>query len=444
MPNGFVARVTCASCQKRFEAPIEQVLDVRADPSAKVRVLNGAVNVVTCPHCGTRGALNLPFFYHDPEKELALVYMPMDATRDHLERQVAIGKFTQTVMDSLPAEERKGYLLQPQVFLTPDTLISKILEADGITPQMLQEQQAKANLLQRMVDASSDDVLEALIKDHDESIDTVFLRLIALNVETVQGRGNEEAAARIRAVRAKVLELSTEGRAAASRSALIETLQNEPTREKLVDLLVEAQDPRARQALVTFGRPMLDYAFFQMLTSRIEAANDADERERLAQIRQEILDTRDRIDAEVTALQGRRAALLRDLLISDNPEKLARHRFAEMDEMFLNLLRGNIEQAAAAKNEEALKALRGVWELVMRLIEEATPPALRFLSMLMGAQNDEQIDQILQNNRALVNDQMVQALEGIEATMREEGQTQSAERLALVLQKARALLLQPV
>ena len=96
-----------------------------------------------------------------------------------------------------------------------------------------------------------------------------------------------------------------------------------------------------------------------------------------------------------------------------------------------------------AKNEQALNALRGIWNLTMRLVEESTPPALRFLSMLMRAENDEQMDQILQANRPLVTEQMVQALEGMEANMRETGETESAERVAIVLGRVRAKLLQP-
>ena len=81
MSQVFVARITCPSCQNQFQAPVEQVLDVSNDPSARMRVLNGLVNVAGCPHCGMRVALSLPFLYHDPEKELALVYMPMEAGR---------------------------------------------------------------------------------------------------------------------------------------------------------------------------------------------------------------------------------------------------------------------------------------------------------------------------------------------------------------------------
>jgi hypothetical protein len=179
----MVARVTCPNCQTQFQVPIEQILDVQADPEAKVRVLNGLVNLAVCPNCRTGGTLNLPFLYHDPEKELALVYMPMEAGRDDLQRQQAIGKLTGAVMNSLPPEQRKGYLLQPQVFLTMENLFNRVLEADGVTPEMIAAQKAKADLLKRMIEATSDEVLEAIIKENDEAIDAEFFGILTANFE---------------------------------------------------------------------------------------------------------------------------------------------------------------------------------------------------------------------------------------------------------------------
>ena len=163
MSQVLLARTTCPNCQNQVQTPAEQILDVRKDPNAKMRVLNNLVNVTVCPHCGMRGALNMPFLYHDPDQELALVYMPMEVGRDNMEQQQLIGNLTSAVMNDLPPEERKAYLLQPQMFLTMENLSNKILEADGITPEMIAEQKAKAELLQRMLDASSDEVLEAMI-----------------------------------------------------------------------------------------------------------------------------------------------------------------------------------------------------------------------------------------------------------------------------------------
>jgi hypothetical protein len=440
MPQVVLARVNCPSCGHPFQTRVEQVLDVKADPGAKTRVLNGLVNVAICPQCGVGGALSLPFLYHDPDKELALVYMPMQAGRNDLERQQAIGRLTSAVMDSLPPEERKGYLLQPQVFLTLENVANKILEADGVTPEMIEEQKARAALLQRMLDATSDEVVEVIIRENDAAIDADFIRLLGLNLEMAQATGRAVDVAQLLALRDKLLELSSEGRAARTRGEMLEALRAGPTREKLLELLIQAHDDPTRELLIVFGRPLLDYLFFQSLTSRIESATDEDERERLTALRSQVLDVRDRLDEETRALYEERSALLRELLLSDDPEALARQRFRELDQAFFNVLAANLEEAQGAGNEEAVRLLQAIWRLILRMMEEALPPELRLFNRLMAAEDEPEIESVLQANRELVTEHLVQLMEDAEAKMREEGQSESADHLALVLEKARGMV----
>jgi hypothetical protein len=443
MPPVMLARVTCPSCQNQFQAPVEQIVDVRQDPGAKMRVLNGLLNVATCPHCGMSGALSLPILYHDPDKELALIFMPMQAGRDDLERQRLIGELTSSVMNELPPEERKGYLLQPQVYLTMENLANKILEADGVTPEMIAEQKAKAELLQRMLDATSDAVLETMIKENDDVIDATLLRMVDANLEIVQASGQPGDVQRLLALRNKLLELSSAGRVAKSQGDMLEALRAEPTRDKLVDLLIQAPDEQTRELLVTFGRPLLDYLFFQSLTSRIESAPEKNERERLTALRTEVLEIRDRLDEETRALYEERSALLRDLLLSDDPETLARRRFQELDQAFLNLLAANLEEARSAGENEAAEALQAIWRMILGLVEETLPPELRLFNSLMSAEDGAEIDRLLDKNRDLVTDRLVQFMEDAGAGMREEGSTEAAEHLALVLEKARQVASPP-
>lgn len=437
MPQMMLARVTCPNCRNQFQTPVEQILDVRADPGAKMRVLNGLVNMTACPHCGMRAALNLPFLYHDPDKELALIYMPMEAGRSELERQQAIGTFTSAVMDSLPPEKRKAYLLQPQVFLTLENLANKILEADGVTPEMIEEQKARVELLQRMLDASSDEVLEAMIRENDTFIDADFFRLLAMNVEMARATGRAAGVQRLLALRNRLLELSSEGQATQARGEILEALRAQPTRDKLLDLLIQASDERTRELLVTFGRPLVDYPFFQALTVRIESTSDKAEQERLKTLRKEILDVRERLDEATRALYEARATLLRDLLRSDDPERLARRHFMELDEAFFNVLAANIEEARAAGDEQTVQAIQSVWNMILRLTEEAVPPELRLFNRLMAAEEDAEIEGLLQANRDLVTEDLVQFIEEAEANLHERGELEAAEHLALVLEKAK-------
>jgi hypothetical protein len=438
----MIARITCPNCQNQFQTPVEQVIDVQADPGAKGRVLNGAVNVAVCPHCRMGGPLSLPFFYHDPEKELAFVFMPMEAGRTDIERQKAIGQLTTGVMDSLPPEERKGYLLQPQVFFSMENLINKLFEVEGITPEMIEAQRAKADLMGRMLEAETDEDLEALIAENVDAIDKEFFRLLNINLQIVQSSGQAAGMEKLMALREKLMEMTDLGKKVKVQEEMVEALHENPTRETLLNLLIEADDEEIREVLLIFGRPLVDYPFFQALTARIDAASDAKEKKRLEALRKEVLGVRDRLDEEARVVLEERAALLRDLLLSSDPENLARRRFSELDQTFLNVLTSELQDAQSAGNEDAVKALQRVWQLVLQLSEESLPPAVRFLNRLMAVEDEEDIDKLLQGNRPLVTEQFVALLEQAQAGMQgnEDASPEAAERLALVVAKAKALL----
>ncbi|NLE45929.1 MAG: hypothetical protein GX620_14505 [Chloroflexi bacterium] len=439
MAQPLAARVTCPTCQTQFQVRVEQVLDVRADPSAKTRLLSGMVNMIVCPNCQAPGSLNLPFLYHDPSKDLALIYMPMESGGDNLERQAAIGRLTQTAMEGLPPEERKGYLLQPQVFLTLENLTKEVLKADGITEEMLEAQHKKAELLQRLVDAPAEGVLEAMIEEHDAEIDADMFRLLAMNLQMMEGARRAQDAQQLMDLRSKMLEFSTEGRKIRARGEVLEKLREDPTREKLLDLLIKAPDKETREVLVSFGLSLVDYLFFQTMTKRIEGTTDEQEKHRLTELRKEILAVRDQIEEAVHAEYEERSSLLRDLLLSDEPEPLARQRISELDDVFMNVLSGAIRDARSAGNEEAVKHLEEVWQLVMRLMEESIPPELRLINRLMAIDDLEAVENLLRERSAVITDRLIGIMERVEANLRQEKDAAEADHLKAIIEIAKRI-----
>jgi len=404
-----------------------------------MRVLNGLVNVAACPQCGMQGPLNLPFLYHDPGKELALIYMPMEAARDNLERQRLIGNMTGTVINSLPPEERKGYLLQPQEFLTLENMMHKILNADGVTSEMIAEQKARAELLQRMLDAASEEILEAIIKANDDVIDGNFFQMLNMNLEATQSANRSDIMQRLLLLSNKLLESSSQGRAIRAQGGTLEALRADPTRENLVELLAQAPDEQTRIMLVTIGRPMMDYLFFQALTARIDSAGDKGEVKRLTALRIEVLEIRDQLDEQARALYIERATLLRDLMLSDDPETLARQRFRELDRDFFDVLAANLEEARSAGDRESAESLQRIWSFLMRLVEESLPPEVRLFNRLIAAEDDAEIERLLQENRNLVTERLAQFMQEAEANMRETGALETAERVVHVREKVKQM-----
>ena len=163
-------QTSCPRCRQPVVVNLEQLFDMNVDPEAKQHLLSGAFNVVRCPNCGYEGNLPTPIVYHDPEKELLLTYFPPELGLPINEQERLIGPHLNKVMNNLPVEKRKAYLLRPQNMLTLQTMIERILEADGITKDMIQAQQKRLNLIQRLL-SSNEAAMEQLIQEDDESLD---------------------------------------------------------------------------------------------------------------------------------------------------------------------------------------------------------------------------------------------------------------------------------
>src|SRR5512143_2999616 len=136
-------QIACPRCRQLITAQIEQLFDVTAEPASKQRLLSGASNRANCPNCGYQGALATPMVYHDADKELLLTYFPSELGMAVNDQEKLIGPLINQVVNKLPPEKRKAYILRPQSFLTYQSLIEKILEGEGVSREMLDEQQKR-------------------------------------------------------------------------------------------------------------------------------------------------------------------------------------------------------------------------------------------------------------------------------------------------------------
>jgi hypothetical protein len=243
-------------------ASVEQLFDVTADPASKQRLLGGVANRARCPYCGYEGPLATPMVYHDADKELLLTYFPPELGLPVNEQERLVGPLINQVVNRLPAEKRKGYLLRPQSFLTLPSLLERVLMEDGITPEMLDEQQKRLNLIQRLLQASSPEVRSEIIKQNGPELDEAFFSLLGQLFEASVAAGQQPTAQALSALQQQLLAESEFGQRLQGQvkevEAAVKTLQDAGqglTREKLVDILIEAPNDERRKALVGLTRP---------------------------------------------------------------------------------------------------------------------------------------------------------------------------------------------
>ena len=203
--------IQCPKCGNPLAADIQQVFDQTQDPSAKTRLLRGDFNLIDCPTCQYRGALGTPLVYHDAEKELLLTFVPPELGMSNVEQERVLGRLTQSVVSALPPEQRKGYLLRPKSFLTFQGFAERVLQADGITKEMLEAQRARTRLAQALM-STDPAALDDMIRANDKEIDATVFQLVSLFVESAQAQGDKPTADRAAAVRDHQLRQPRHGR----------------------------------------------------------------------------------------------------------------------------------------------------------------------------------------------------------------------------------------
>ena len=437
------ALVPCPVCGRQFAAQVQSIIDVGQDPEAKAALLRGQINVAACPQCGNAGMLNAPFVYHDADKELLLCFLPPELDLKGDDQHKLVGDLTNRLMSYLPPEKRKGYLLQPKIFLNLRRLLDEIVQADGITKEMLEAQRAKMDLVYRFLDAINDEVLQVLVRENDDQLDYEFFSLLTGSIEVVKSEGDEDMTQRLLRLREKLLEFSSLGKASRVQREVAESLEGGMTREEFLEKVIECESDAELTAVIALGRHKLDYQFFRSLTSQIEAhegGENTEEAQRLKGLRSRILEIRDRLDAETQAILQAKADLLMEIFESEDLEEALREHLGEIDEAFFAVLSANTEQAEAEGQKEAARRLKRLETLAFELLRERAPRPIKFINQLMEAQYPRETKKLLEENVEQVDNELLKVLELIIENLNRKGNKKAARHLREIRDQARVML----
>ena len=385
-------KISCPRCRQLIPAQIEQLFDVTADPGAKQRLIGRVSNYAHCSFCGFEGPLATPIVYHDNEKELLLTYFPSELGLPVNEQEKMVGPLMTQIMNRLPAEKRKGYLLRPQSFLTFQSMIERILEKDGVTKEMLDEQQQRLALIQRLMTASSPEVRTALIKEESAQLDEAFFALFNRLAESAASSGQEQAMQAMAALQQELLANSEYGRKLQAQvgelEAAVKTLQEVGqglTREKLLDIFIAAPSDERLQALVSLTRNGLDYSFFQIMTDKIEKSN-GDERKKLEDLRTKVLDFNNKIDKALEEQMKQADKMIDALMEAPDIAKATAENIASFqNDVVVQVLETKLRDAQ--KNDNA--RMQKLQQIVAVLQEASAPPELEIVNELVDAAGDD-------------------------------------------------------
>jgi hypothetical protein len=434
--------VTCPSCNNRFTSPVLTIIDVSQNPEAKALFLAGQLNIAVCPQCGSAGMLSTPLIYHDPENELLFTYMPSELGIPDAEQQRIIGDLTNRVMSALPTEQRKGYLLRPQSFLRLEAMLEAVLGADGITPEMIRAQQAKTELLDQLLRATSEDSRRTIVQDNSDLLDYQFFQILTVNIELAEASGRNDAAQQLLGLRKQLLDWTTIGQEVAAREEVLREFSTEITQEELLEKLIQAAsagESAKVEAMVAVARPAINYSFYQQLTGRIEAAElagDTAEVDTLKALRESLLDLTAEIDTEIQRASEQAAQLLREIVESHDMEESLRANLDRIDDLFINTLAVNLQTAEQSGRQEDMDKLTQLGDILMKLIQESQPPEIAFINQLLGAEYPAGTQAVLEENRQQVSVRLIETMKVVEKDLVQSGREQVAHRLAEIREQA--------
>lgn len=408
----------CPRCKQPIIADVQILFDMNTDPTAKQKLLSQRTNTARCQVCGYEGMISTPVVYHDPDKELLLTYFPSELGLPINEQEKQIGPLINQVVNALPNEKRKGYLFQPNTMFTFQTLIDKVLEADGITKEMIDAQQKRISLIQRLLSIAKPEDRVTVINQEAALIDGETFTLLSTLIQTSAMQGDEEGAKALGQLQSELLKETEFGRklladSEETQKALKELEQANKeglTREKLLEILGSVKSDSSLTTLVSLTRSGLDYQFFQILSERIEHASD-DEKEPLVALRTKLLDLTRKIDAEVKKRLQNATTLLDKIIAEENVEQAIEKHAAEIDDYFTQAVQMEFEKAHENNDLTRMDRIQKVVTVLDKL--SAPPPEIELIQKLLEAKDDDARKQLLAENSEKIDDQFLQTITAI-------------------------------
>jgi CpXC protein len=437
-PPPQMLQLACPNCRTPMRAQVFTLVDVGRQPELKNYLLAGQLNLAVCPNCGTPAMIAAPLIYHDPAKQLFLIHFPQQLNARPEEQERFIGEATSLIMRELPADAPKGYLLAPRRFLTINSLVDTVLEADGISREMVEAQRARVELISQLAEAyeQGEEQLAKLVEQQKEKLDYDFFATLSAFAEASAQSGRDDSAQLLLGLRDTLAELS------GFDAELPDQDEVDLSLDEAIDRLAATSEEDLEESIAEL-RPVIDYSFFEAWTRRIDAAERAGDTATAAQLtarRTQILDMVERMDKQAQELFEAGAQVLKAVMAADDPAAALRAQRDTIDEAFLLVLDANLAAAERAGAADAIARLTEIRRLALEIAQEALSPEDRFINELLQLEKPQDATKLLRQNVAMITPAFVKRLNELSDQFESDGRKPLGERLRQLGREAGAML----
>ena len=265
-----------------------------------------------------------------------------------------------------------------------------------------------------------------MLAEHKAEIDQEFINIVAAIAQSTAAGGDQQGAAQL-------LQLAE---ALAQETGLKSPVPAGPVSpDELIEELRAISDDELR-AVVAEARPALDYKFYQTLTGKIESA-EGDEAAQLKALRAKLLKITEELDNQMKEALRNSSQVLQTILQSPDLKKGVADNLEQIDDSFMMVLQGNIQQAAEQKQEQVLHALQAVYQEVVAQLESRMPPDLKLINQLLRASPGDRAEYLREHAGEITPDVM-RTMAGLVNDLNASGRTEVANELRGLMAQAAA------
>jgi hypothetical protein len=427
--------ITCPNCRTNFQTPVFQLVDVGQQPELKQALLSGRLNVAVCPKCSAGGLLATPLVYHDPDKQLFFSLFPQEVQAKPEEQERFVGTLQGIVMQSLPADKPKGYLLNPRRFITLTSMLDAILEAEGISKEALAAQRKRTELLGRLLQADQDEAaIQKLVDDNRDALDYEFFITLSAYVEASEAEQDTESLERFTKLRDQLLAITGfDGQLPG---------MDEPNVSAAVDALLNADEAKLPELIAEY-RDAIDYDFYDEVTSRAESARtegNTAEAERIETRRSLILETTEHMDRDAQELFEGAAQTLREVLEAPDTRQALAERREQLSEAFMLVIAANKDAAMRGNHSDIVGRLEEIERMAVEVVQESLSPEERFIGQLLSTEEPKDATKLLRQNAARITPDLVKRINELADEMTKNGRTEMSDRLRQLGRESASML----
>lgn len=157
------ADLICPTCGEPFTADVWLVVDRQERPDLIRLIMDGDLNVATCPHCGAEGGVNHPLLLHDGVRQQVIVALPLTVQGETAAREL-VGDLLTRLLDQIAPDERKPYLGEIELVPELDGLRALLIE-QALADEGNAQDQLVALAVQDLLNVSSEDDFQRVIAE---------------------------------------------------------------------------------------------------------------------------------------------------------------------------------------------------------------------------------------------------------------------------------------